>query len=194
MPLLYDTCGAFDDMDEGDNKEGNDLKKQLGVASESAGLRFLVAVDEDVSNPQVRLSLAPDCLVVRQGGGTEETTKFLEAVRKKPAYFAASVLMFVVAIAKGTYALPRGAITKARRWAKLDNAPPSDAAQADAAAAESASAASAAPEAAATDAQKPRLKVSSTCNVVWCHDGCQASCYVTLHRNRAVFFVLVLTL
>ena len=48
--------------------------------------------------------------------------------------------------------------------------------------------------AAATDVQKPRLKVASTCNLIWCHDDSKASCYVTLHRNRAVFFVLVLTL
>ena len=116
LPLLFDTSGAWSDMDV--DAPAPELQEKLGVASESLGLRFLLGLDEsgdaDVHD-SVRLALAPGFLV-RENPDASAEAKFLTTVRSKNVEVACAVVMFVQALAMGTYALPRDALRKVRRW------------------------------------------------------------------------------
>ena len=116
LPLLFDTSGAWSDMDV--HAPEPELQKKLGVAPESLGLRFLLGLDDsdDVFvRDSVRLALAPGFLVRENPDASAEAT-FLSAVRGKNVELACAVVMFVQALAMGTYALPRDALRKVRRW------------------------------------------------------------------------------
>ena len=177
LPLLFDTSGAWSDMDV--DAPAPELQEKLGVAPESLRLRFLLGLDEsgdaDVHD-SVRLALAPGFLVRENPDASAEAT-FLSAVRGKNVELACAVVMFVQALAMGTYALPRDALRKVRRWqAALSEAgagsaagepPPARGARAEAAAASS----------------DGEVQVAPSCNLVWfCFDGQASSCFVSCFR------------
>ena len=175
LPLLFDTSGAWSDMDV--HAPEPELQKKLGVAPESLGLRFLLGLDEsddaDVHD-SVRLALAPGFLVRENHDASAEAT-FLSAVRGKNVELACAVVMFVQALAMGTYALPRDAVRKVRRWqgnragagSAAGEPPPAHGAGAEAAAASS----------------DVKVEVAPSCNLVWFRvDGQASSCFVSCFR------------
>ena len=199
LPLLFDTSGAWSDMDV--DAPAPELQEKLGVAPEALRLRFLLGLDEsgDVYvHDSVRLALAPGFLVRENPDASAEAT-FLSAVRGKNVELACAVVMFVQALAMGTYALPRDALRKVRRWeAALSEAgagsaagepPPARGAGAEAAAASSDVAAGEPPPArgaraeAAAASSDGEVQVAPSCNLVWfCFDGQASSCFVSCFR------------
>ena len=178
LPLLFDTSGAWSDMDV--DAPAPELQEKLGVASESLGLRFLLGLDEsgdaDVHD-SVRLALAPGFLVRENPDASAEAT-FLSAVRGKNVELACAVVMFVQALAMGTYALPRDALRKVRRWKTAL----STKAGAGCAAGEPPPARGAGAEAAAASSDV-EVQVAPSCNLVWfCFDGQASSCFVSCFR------------
>jgi hypothetical protein len=192
LPLLFDTSGAWSDMDV--DAPAPELQEKLGVAPESLGLRFLLGLDDsdDVFvRDSVRLALAPGFLV-RENPDASAEAKFLTTVRSKNVEVACAVVMFVQALAMGTYALPRDALRKVRRWeAALSEAGAGSAAGEEAALSEAGagSAAGEPPPArgagaeAAAASSDVGVQVAPSCNLVWyCVDGQASSCFVSCFR------------
>ena len=116
LPLLFDTEGAFEDIDT----EHSEFRRDVhGGKPESPNL--LVGFDEGGS---VRCALGPsylfeDSFSISAWGKHE--LEFAKAVQARPYLFGAGVTQFLLTLARGTYALPLAAVCKARRLARDDD-------------------------------------------------------------------------
>ena len=127
LPLLYDSERAFEDV----HQEDSDIRKGVkeGERDEDE-LHLLVGFDEDNS---VRCALAPSYLVEDSSEAEQEAQQgaFADEVDREPYAFGASLMQFLITIARGTYALPLPALRKARRFAAKDDDPTSSPAAPD---------------------------------------------------------------
>ena len=116
LPLLYDTEGAFEDIDTNTIEFRRD---EHGEKPESPHL--LVGFDEGGC---VRCALGPSYLFeysCRASDWHARKLAFAKAVEARPYKFGAGVMQFLLVLARGTYALPLGAVRKARRCARDDD-------------------------------------------------------------------------
>ena len=116
LPLLFDNDGAFADIDT----EESELRRDVhGGKPES--LHLLVGSDKGGC---VRCALGPSYLFEDSFpicDSDQLDLAFAKAVEARPYQFGAGVMKFLLTLARGTYALPRDAVRKARRYAARDD-------------------------------------------------------------------------
>ena len=163
LPFLFDSENAFEDMDSA----GSDFRRDVHDGKPES-LHLLVGFDDSGS---VRCALGPsylfeDSFEIPAWKAHEHA--FATAVRREPHTFGAGVMLFLLALARGTYALPLAAVRKARRCARDDDELRSSTAPSAAPnGSDISGAADGAPELAYTKFEERLKFAKNTCNIQW---------------------------